>query len=116
MKKARFLWRSTCTTCRNARAFLRDELGVQLEERDYARTPLTLPELEQLFKNRDPREFLNPKSPAFKARAIDLKKLTPSQAIKLIAEDGRLMKRPLTIAGSRFITGFNRDELRTAFA
>ena len=116
MKKARFLWRSTCTTCRNARAFLRDELRVELDERDYARTPLTAAELAEIFKGRDPREFLNPKSPAFKARALDPARLTPRQAIDLIVEDSRLMKRPLVIAGKRIIAGFDREQLRAALS
>ena len=91
---------------------MRDELGLELDERDYARTPLSAAELAAIFKGRDPREFLNPKSPAFKARGLGEKKLTADQALKLIADDSRLMKRPLVIAGERIIAGFNRDELR----
>ncbi len=116
MKKARFFSRSTCTTCRNARAFLRDELGVGLDERDYARTPLSAAEVADIFKGRDPREFLNPRSPAFKAKGLDPGKLTPKQAIDLIAEDSRLMKRPLVIVGGLIIAGFDRDQLRAALS
>ncbi len=116
MRKARFLWRSTCTTCRNARAFLRDELGVGLDERDYARTPLSAAEVADIFKGRDPREFLNPRSPAFKAKRLDPAKITPRQAIDLIAEDSRLMKRPLVITGGRIIAGFDRERLRDLFS
>jgi arsenate reductase len=95
---------------------LRDELGVELDERDYARTPLSPEELAQIFKGRDPRDFLNPKSPAFKAKGLAGKTLTAEQALKLIAEDPRLMKRPLTIAGNRIVAGFDRDELRKSLS
>ncbi len=93
---------------------MRDELGLVLDERDYAKTPLSAGELTEIFKGRDPREFLNPKSPAFKAMGLEGKKLTPEQAIKLMAQDSRLIKRPLVIAANKIIAGFNRDELRKA--
>jgi arsenate reductase-like glutaredoxin family protein len=89
-------------------------LGLELDERDYARTPLSTSEVAEIFKGRDPREFLNPRSPAFKAKGLDLKKLTADQAIKLMVEDSRLVKRPLVIAANRIIAGFDRDELRRA--
>jgi len=116
MKKARFLWRSTCTTCRNARAFIRDELRVEVDERDYAKTPLSAAEVASIFKGRDPREFLNPRSPAFKAKGLDPGKITARQAIDLITEDSRLMKRPLVVVGGRIIAGFDREQLRAALS
>jgi len=91
---------------------LRDELRVELDERDYARTPLTVAELKELFKGHDPRDFLNPKSPAFKAKGLAGKKLTREQALKLMVEDPNLIKRPLVIVGSEIIPGSERERLR----
>jgi arsenate reductase-like glutaredoxin family protein len=93
MKKARFYWKSTCSTCRNARAFLRDDLAIDLDERDYAKQPFTLDELKSLFANADPRDYLNPKSPTFKAMGLS-------------------GKRPLLISGRTIIAGFDRDRYR----
>ena len=93
---------------------MRSELGVDLDERDYAKSPLTLGELKDVFRGRDPRDFLNPKSPAFKAKGLAGKQLTVAQALKLMAEDPNLIKRPLTIVGSDIIAGFDRDRLRQA--
>jgi arsenate reductase-like glutaredoxin family protein len=95
---------------------LRDELRLELDERDYARTPLTVAELKEIFKGRDPREFLNPKSPAFKERGLAGKKLTAEQALKLIVEDSRLLKRPMVVAGDNIIAGFDRDVMRKALS
>ncbi len=95
---------------------MRDELKLELDERDYAKTPLSAAELADIFKGRDPRAFLNPKSPAFKAKGLDPQKLTAGQAIKLMAEDLRLMKRPLVIAGERIVAGFDREALRKTFS
>jgi arsenate reductase-like glutaredoxin family protein len=89
---------------------------VDLSERDCAKTPLAADELRELFAGHDPREFLNPKSPAFKATGLDAKELDAEQALKLMAQEPRLIKRPLTIAGKRIIAGFDKEALRKTFA
>jgi arsenate reductase-like glutaredoxin family protein len=93
---------------------LRDELKVDLDERDYAKNPLSQAELRELFKGLDPRDFLSTKSPAFTAKGLAGKKLTAEQAIKLMAEDPNLIRRPLIVAGKELIAGFDRDRLRAA--
>jgi len=116
LKTARFFWKSTCTTCRDARSFLRNDLKVELDERDYAKVPLTEAELKALFAEagRDPRDFLNPKSPTYKQMALGNKKLTATEAIALMAREANLLKRPLVIAGKTVIAGFDRERLRAA--
>jgi arsenate reductase-like glutaredoxin family protein len=94
---------------------LRDEIGAELDERDYAKEPLMRAELVDLFRGRDPRDFINPKSPAFKSLELKGKSLTEAQAISLIAKEPNLLKRPLTIVGRKLIGGFDREELRKAF-
>ena len=91
---------------------MRDELGVELDERDYAKNPLSAAELKELFAGLDPRDFINPKSPAFKAMGLKGKTLTAAEAIKLMAGEPNLIKRPLVIAGKTIIAGFDRDRLR----
>jgi len=91
---------------------LRNELHAELDERDYARTPFTVAELKELFKGHDPRDFLNPKSPAFKARALAGKKLTQDQALKLMVEEPNLIKRPLLIVDGKIVPGFEREGYR----
>jgi len=93
---------------------LRNDLGAELDERDYAKAPLSAAELKELFAGRDPRELLNSRSPAFKAMNLAGKSLTPEQAIALMAKDPNLIKRPLIIAGKQIIAGFDRDRLRAA--
>jgi arsenate reductase-like glutaredoxin family protein len=95
---------------------LREQLGAELEERDYAKQPLNAAELKQLFKNRDPREFLNSKSPAFKAKGLTGKKLSAQQAIDLMVEDPNLIKRPLVAVNGELIAGFDKERLKSALA
>ena len=95
---------------------MRDEIGVTLDERDYAKNRLSAAEFKELFAGRDPRDFLNPKSPAFKAKGLVGKKLTQADAIKLMVEEPNLIKRPLTLAGGELIAGFDRERLKKALA
>ena len=93
---------------------MRKDLGVELDERDYAKAPLSIAELKDLFAGRDPRDFLNSRSPAFKAMALGGKSLTPDQALALMAKEPNLIKRPIVIAGKEMIAGFDRERLRAA--
>ena len=93
---------------------MRKDLGADLDERDYAKAPLSADELRDLFAGRDPRDFLNPRSPAFKAMGLAGKSLTPEQALALMAKEPNLIKRPIVIAGKEMIAGFDRDRLRAA--
>ena len=97
---------------------MRNDLGVELDERDYAKNPLSESELKALFDEAglDPRDFINSKSPAYKAMGLRDKKLTAPETIKLMARELNLIKRPLVIAGKTVIAGFDRDRLRAALA
>ncbi len=94
---------------------MRKDLGADLDERDYAKVPFSASELKELFAGRDPRDYLNPRSPAFKAMGLAGKSLTPAEAIALMAKEPNLIKRPITIAGKEIIAGFDREKLRAAF-
>ena len=93
---------------------MRKDLGAELDERDYAKSPLSAAELADLFAGRDPRDFLNPRSPAFKAMGLAGKTLSAEQALALMAKEPNLIKRPIVIAGKEMIAGFDRDRLRAA--
>ena len=85
---------------------------MELDERDYAREPLSAAELKLLFAGRDPRDFLNPKSPAFKAMGLKDRRLTAPEALGLMAKEPNLLKRPLVVAGGEIVAGFDRERLR----
>ena len=91
--------------------FVRNLKGIEIDERDYARNPLTADELREIFGDHDPREFLSTKSPAYKAMGLAGKSLTADDAIALMAKDSNLLRRPLVIAGKEIIAGFDRERL-----
>lgn len=93
---------------------MRSELKVDLEERDYARQPLRADELRALFTGRDPREFLNPKSPAYKALGLAGKPISADEAVRLMVQEPNLLKRPIVVVGREIIAGFDRERLKLA--
>jgi arsenate reductase-like glutaredoxin family protein len=57
---------------------------------------------------------VNTRSPAYKARGLDVKTMTKRQAIDLMMEEPNLIRRPLLVRGGRAVFGFDAgkyDEL-----
>jgi arsenate reductase len=99
--------KSSCTTCRNARAKLA-ELGIEVEIRDYSRHPLQATELERLLPP-DPTPMLGTKSPRYKELGLKDRRLTKPEAIALMIEDNNLLKRPILIHPEGTVIGFDAE-------
>ncbi len=100
------LWmKSSCTTCRNAKARL-VELGVDFEVRDYFKQALQAAELERLLPA-DPTPMLGTKSPRYKELGLQDRRLTKAEAIALMVADNNLLKRPILVHPEGVIIGFN---------
>jgi arsenate reductase-like glutaredoxin family protein len=74
---------------------------------DLAKEPPTRELLERLIDESRLEDFINTRSPAFKARHLDLAKLNKKRVIDLMLEEPNLIRRPLVIAGRRAIFGWN---------
>jgi Spx/MgsR family transcriptional regulator len=90
---------------------LRD-LGAQLRERDLGKEPLSEAELEALVGSADVTEFLNTRSASYRQRGFKTQSPTKAQAIKLMAQDPNLIKRPIVVKGRTRVIGFNEERLR----
>jgi arsenate reductase (glutaredoxin) len=102
------LWmKSSCTTCRNAKAKLA-ALGVEVEIRDYYKKPLEAAELEKLLP-KDPTPLLGSKSPKYKELGLKDRKLSKAEAIALMVEDNNLLKRPLLVHPKGVVIGFDEE-------
>jgi arsenate reductase (glutaredoxin) len=100
------LWmKSSCTTCRNARARLA-ELGIEVEVRDYFKRPLTALELEWLLPA-DPTSMLGTRSPKYRELGLKDRRLSKAEAILLMVEDNNLLKRPILVHPMGLIIGFD---------
>ncbi|MBN8723419.1 MAG: Spx/MgsR family RNA polymerase-binding regulatory protein [Acidobacteria bacterium] len=109
MSSIEFYWKSTCSTCRNARNFLLTS-GVSMKERDLAKKPFTKVEISALVARRDIFSFINPKSTPYKALGLKDKNLTEEEAINLLAQEVNLFKRPFIIKGDMVLFGFSLAE------
>jgi arsenate reductase (glutaredoxin) len=106
MSEIMFYWKSTCTSCRNARKFLLD-LGISMTERDLAKNPFTRDELATLLANYDVQDFVNPRSIPYKELQLAGKTLSREQILDLLTAHVNLFKRPFIIKGATVIFGFS---------
>ncbi len=107
-KKAKFLHKPNCTTCRKARSFM-EKRGFQLYFRDLAKERLSSAELEKLIGNRDYTEFLNSRNELFRKKKMRENPPTRREAIKMMAKEPNLIRRPVVVAGGRVVVGFDED-------
>ncbi len=83
----------------------------ELELRDLGKQPLSEAELEALIGPRDYLLFLNPKNELYRARNMKQKPPSRTEAIKLMAKNPNLIRRPITIAGKELIIGYDEEAL-----
>ncbi|MGE3841850.1 MAG: arsenate reductase family protein [Vicinamibacterales bacterium] len=105
MPKPLFYTKPTCTTCRNAKAFL-TESGADIDERDINRNPPTREFLEQHIDEARYLDFVSKRSPVFKTRALPRNK---AEAIALMLEQPNLIKRPILVQGKKVVFGFDKN-------
>jgi len=87
-------------------------MGVELESRDLDKQRLTADELEELIGDRDYKEFLNMRNELYRTR--NMKEHPPSrvEAIKLMAKEPNLIRRPVVLRGSQMVLGFEEEAYR----
>ena len=107
-KTAKFLHKPNCTTCRKARSFM-EKRGFQLYFRDLAKERLSSTELEKLIGNRDYTEFLNSRNELFRKRKMRENPPTSREAIRMMANEPNLIRRPVVVAGGRVVVGFDEE-------
>ena len=87
----------------------------ELDERDFFRDRFSQEELRGLIGDREVAAFFSWNSPSFKR--LDLKKedLDDDQLIRLMAEEPRLIRRPLIQLGDVLIVGTDKKALDQLF-
>jgi arsenate reductase len=107
-KKVLFLQKPTCTTCRKARTFM-ERRGYQLNFRDLAKERLSAAELERLIGSRNYTEFLNTRNDVYRRRKMKDNPPSRKEAIRLMASEPNLIRRPIVVAGGRVVLGFDKE-------
>ncbi len=102
----------TCDTCRKAVKWLREN-GMSFKEIPIREQPPTLAELRLALFNAggDIRKLFNTSSQDY--RALNLKETLPTmpeaEALKLLASNGNLIKRPFLVHEATTLVGFNES-------
>lgn len=97
-----------CSTCREAHKYLADH-GVNVPFQDFVETPPTKEVLIQWIgmHGQGVMPFVNVKGTVYREQGLKDKELSDEQWIRLLAEDGKLLKRPLLIADGQVVLGFD---------
>jgi Spx/MgsR family transcriptional regulator len=108
--KIKFLHKPNCTTCRKAKAFL-EKKKVQLDLRDLGKDRLTVAELDQLIGKQDHRKFLNTRNEIYRTRKMSVNPPSRDEALKLMAGEPNLIRRPVALRGSDIVLGYDEEGL-----
>ena len=106
MAKPTFYWKPSCTTCRNAREYLK-KLKIDVEERDINKAPPSREFLDRHIDEERFLDFVSTRSPVFKERPLPKSK---KEAIDLMMENSNLIRRPILIRGSKVTFGFDKKD------
>ncbi len=88
------------------------EEKVAFESRDVDKQRLSQSELDELIGDRDYTQFLNSRNELFRKRKMKEHPPSRAEAIKLMAKEPNLIRRPLLIRGQQIVFGFDEDAYR----
>lgn len=107
-KTVTILAKPACETCRKAQRFLKKR-GFQLNYRDLTKDRLSVAELEKLIGRHDHEEFLRPRSALFQKKKMKDHPPSRREAIRLMAKNPDLIRRPVVVAGGRVVVGYDEN-------
>lgn len=101
-----------CSTCRNAVAWLQSK-NIPFEEKAIYTNPPSLAELRRMLdlQGGELRRLFNTSGIQYREQNIKeaLPKMTTEAALKLLASDGRLVKRPFLLTETAGLLGFKEE-------
>ena len=113
-----FLGYPKCGTCRKAREWL-DAKNLGYTFRDIVREPPTVPELKEWQKRSalPLKRFFNTSGMNYRALGLKdkLPEMSEEEALRLLASDGMLVKRPLLVTEEIVLIGFRETAWAEAF-
>ena len=88
------------------------EHGVELESRDLDKERLSETELEKLIGERDYEQFLNTRNELYRTRNMKGNPPSRAEAIRLMAKEPNLIRRPIVIKGTQIVFGYEEDAFK----
>ena len=117
MKKVIFYSYPKCSTCRKASKWL-DQNNINYKFIDIIKEPPSKKylELALIQFSSDIKKIFNTRGKSFKSIGFDVLNLSKKEIVKILSNDGKLIKRPfLIINESKLILGFNESEYAANF-
>jgi hypothetical protein len=65
-----------------------------------------------LIGRRDYKEFLNPRNEIFRRKKMKEKPPSRREAVKMMANEPNLIRRPVILCGGRVVLGFDENGLK----
>lgn len=90
---------------------------MQYEYRNILKEPPAFEELQTLasMAGMEVAQLLNPKSKGFKDKGLKLENISSPETGEIIAENPRIMYRPLLTDGEKLVVGFKPEEMEKLF-
>jgi arsenate reductase (glutaredoxin) len=85
--------------------------GIALDFRDLDKERLTAYELEKLIGDRDHRDFLNTRNELYRRKKMKENPPSRAEAIRMMAKEPNLIRRPVILAGGRVVLGFDEEAI-----
>ena len=106
-----------CSTCKKALKWLAAH-GIEVDVRPVVESPPTAEELSSWVpKSGKPlRKWLNTSGQSY--RAIDKSRMSAAkdeEIVRWLTQDGKLLKRPVIVAGKKVLVGFDEEGYAEAF-
>lgn len=118
MKKAKVYAYARCSTCRKALSFLEGR-NVALETVDIVTAPPSKAELQRIQKlaGVTVKKLFNTSGQSYREGRFGerLATMTDAQAFDALSRDGKLIKRPLVVAGDFALVGFDEQAYKKRF-
>lgn len=86
-----------------------EKRGFGLHFRDLGKERLSAAELEKLIGDRDHKQFLNPRNELYRQKNMKDNPPSREDAIRMMAAEPNLIRRPVIVGGGRVVLGFDED-------
>ena len=113
MKDIVFFCYPKCSTCQKAKKWLQEN-SVEFTERDIVKDNPTEAELKKFLKKskKELKKFFNTSGILYREMELKdkLPTMTEEEMLKLLATDGKLVKRPMIVTKDVVLNGFKEEE------
>lgn len=118
MSQVHYYGYSKCSTCRNAQKWLEAQ-GVKYTEHAMIDSPPAQAVLKNILASGkyELKDLFNKSGELYRSMNMKdkLPTMTQAQAIKLLSENGKLIKRPIITDGTNHTVGFKEDDFKATW-